>query len=230
MGKKNKLGKFADILSYPNVVECYDMDQQNLIAAPGKEVDLRGRWNSDFFPVNRPICVELACGKGDYSLGLAKLDGSKNYLGVDIKGNRIWKGATRALEGNLENVGFLRTRIERITNFFDPGEMHEIWITFPDPFPRKSKVNRRLTSHFFLDKYTYLLNSGCKVHLKTDAQDLFAFSLESIESHPSFELEEVVPNVYELEEIPDYLKIQTFYEKMHLEDGRTISYLRARRG
>lgn len=230
MGKKNKLGKFADILSYPNVVESYDMDQQNLIAGPGKEVDLRGRWNKDFFNESKPICLELACGKGDYSLGLAQLDSTKNYLGVDIKGNRIWKGATRALEENIQNVGFLRTRIERITRFFDKGEVDEIWITFPDPFPRKSKVNRRLTSHFFLEKYMYLLNSGCKVHLKTDAQDLFAFSLESIESHPGFELEEVIPDVYKLEEVPKFLSIKTFYEKMHLEDDRTISYLRAKRG
>lgn len=227
MGKKNKLAKFAAILSYPNVVESYDMNADLLTIAPGEEVDLRGRWKSDFFQKDQPLCLELACGKGDYAHGLGRMYPDKNYLGVDIKGNRIWKGALRAIEEERDNVKFLRTRIERIEKFFDEGEVDEIWITFPDPFLRKSKVNRRLTSHYFLNKYMYLLPSGASIHLKTDSPQLYAFSQESLAGFEGVDLVEDIADIYAQSSIKKELEIKTFYEHMHLEDGRTIYYLRA---
>ena len=141
MGKKNKLKKFADLLSYPNVYENYDPKFPALLKNKDTEADLKGRWASDHFHNNHPIILELACGRGEYTEALAEAYPECNFIGVDVKGARIWQGATSALEKKLFNAAFLRTRIEQISLFFGENEINEIWITFPDPFLRESKEN-----------------------------------------------------------------------------------------
>ena len=150
MSRRNKLQKFAELLTFPNVYENFDPENPQLIGLNGMPVDRKGKWKKEHFKNDFPITLELACGRGEYSLGLGRMYPERNFIGVDIKGARIWKGARIALEENLTNVAFLRTRIEQIALFFDPEEIDEIWITFPDPFLRKSKANRRLTSCRFL--------------------------------------------------------------------------------
>ncbi|HNM27482.1 MAG TPA: tRNA (guanosine(46)-N7)-methyltransferase TrmB, partial [Saprospiraceae bacterium] len=180
MGRKNKLRKFAEILSFPNVYECYDFQQPTLVGPDMQAVDLKGRWQAEHFKNTHPITLELACGGGEYTVALAQRYPERNFIGVDIKGNRIWKGAKDALAKNLPNAAFLRTRIEIIDRFIAPGEVDEIWITFPDPFPRPSKENRRLTSAFFLEKYRSILRPGGLVQLKHDDPDFYQFTLENL--------------------------------------------------
>ena len=140
MSKRNKLQKFAEVLSFSNVFENFSHSDPHLVGQNAERVDLKGKWQSDHFKNSNPVTLELACGKGHYTLGLARMYPERNFIGVDIKGARIWRGAHDALEEGLSNVAFLRTRIEQIAAFFEPHEVAEIWITFPDPFLRKSKV------------------------------------------------------------------------------------------
>lgn len=226
MSRRNKLQKFSDILSYPNVYENYDPKQAILLGEEGKEVSLKGSWNKDHFQNDHPLILELACGRGEYTLALAEKYPNKNFIGVDIKGARIWKGATIAQERNLNNAAFLRTRIEIINAFIGEEEIDEIWITFPDPFLRKSKANRRLTSHFFLDKFKNILKKDHVIHLKTDSPQLYEFSLESLDTYDSAKIIYTSNDIYAAPlENPD-LEFKTYYEKMHLEDKRLIKYIR----
>ena len=228
MSKRNKLQKFAEVLALPNVFENFDPKAPHLIGQHGEEVELKGKWASDYFGNDHPITLELACGKGDYTLGLARRFPKRNFIGVDIKGARIWKGATIAHDDGLRNVAFLRTRIEQIAYFFEPGEVDEIWITFPDPFLKKSKRNRRLTAPRFLGEYKKILRNGGIVHLKTDEKRLYDFSLEVLAEFEGVEMLYQRENIYaESLDFPE-LEIKTFYEKMHLADGRTIKYLKFR--
>jgi len=153
MSKRNKLQKFADLLQFPNVYEHVDLESDTLLGGGGQPLHLAGKWGSRVFQNDRPLTLELACGRGEYSLELARRHPDRNFIGVDIKGARLWKGARTALQEALPNVAFLRIRIEHIARFFSLGEVDEIWITFPDPFLKKSKANRRLTSPRFLDTY-----------------------------------------------------------------------------
>ncbi len=214
-------------MGFPNVVQNYDFLDPKLRAVQGEEVELRGQWSAKHFGNDHPIVLELACGGGEYTLGLAEMDAAVNFIGVDIKGNRIWKGARKAIKEDLTNVAFLRTRIEQIDLFFGPSEVSEIWITFPDPFPRKSKANRRLTNVNFLARYQKILQPGGKLHLKTDAAALFQFSVDVLGLHPAWELVESIPDVYAQTERRQELNIKSFYERSHLEEGRTIQYLQA---
>ena len=228
MSKRNKLQKFAEILALPNVFENFDPKAPQLLGQHGEAVNLKGRWRTGHFQKDRPITLELACGKGDYTLGLARRFPDRNFIGVDIKGARIWKGATTAHEEGLDNVAFLRTRIEQIAYFFEPGEVEEIWITFPDPFLKKSKTNRRLTAPRFLSEYRKILRDGGLVHLKTDERVLYDFSLEVLNSFDGVEMLYQRDDIYAHPlDFPE-LEIKTFYEKMHLADGRTIKYIRFR--
>ncbi len=228
MSRRNKLQKFSDILSYPNVLENYDPKEAVLLGEGGAEIALKDKWNELHFKNNKPLVLELACGRGEYSIALARKYPNKNFLGVDVKGARIWKGATIAIEESLKNVAFLRTRIEFIESFIGGKEIDEIWITFPDPFLRKSKANRRLTSHFFLNKYKQILKDDHIIHLKTDSPQLYEFSLESLKEYPSAEIIYTSDDIYaEPLENPD-LAFKTYYEKMHLEDNRLIKYIRFR--
>lgn len=209
MGQK-KLQRFAEIETFPNV----------LIYPEG----MPGKWHT-FFKNDNPLTLELACGKGDYTLGLARRFPDRNFLGVDLKGNRIWRGAKTALQEPLPNAGFLRTQIDKLPNYFAPGEIAEIWITFPDPFLRNSKSKKRLAHPKFLQLYQPLLAPGGTINLKTDSAELYAFTQEVIAAS-GCTLAEDIPDVYALPVIPPLLQIQTFYEGMHLEDGRTIRYLK----
>lgn len=213
---RSKLEKFADLHTYSNVleVEYNDIKQDNH--------PLRGKWNSDFFKNNNPIILELGCGKGEYTVGLAELDSSKNYLGVDIKGNRMWSGATYALENNLENVGFLRTHIELISQFFAPNEVSEIWLTFPDPQLMRTKG--RLTSTRFISSYLKFLKPNGIVHLKTDSNFLYQYTIAMAQTN-NFDIIANINNIYKQEEIDQTLLIKTYYEKQWIDRGLKIKYI-----
>ncbi len=226
MSRKNKLQKFAEVLSFPNVYECYNVQSPSLVGAGMQPVDLKGRWRQTHFCNDNPVVLELACGGGEYTVALARQFADRNFIGVDVKGNRLWRGAKTALEEHLANAAFLRTRIEVIEHFFASGEVDEIWITFPDPFPRPSKVNRRLTSPFFLEKYRRILRPGGLVHLKHDDSNFFQFTLKTIVNDPQCRLLYADTDIYAKPLPWSELGIRTRYEIMHLAEGRTIKYLR----
>ncbi|RMD91677.1 MAG: tRNA (guanosine(46)-N7)-methyltransferase TrmB, partial [Calditrichaeota bacterium] len=177
---KNKLAKFAELETFSNVFQNFTPLQPALTSC-GRKVDFKGRWSEDYFANSQPLVLELACGKGDYSVNLARQYPEKNFIGVDVKGNRLWTGAKNAMDEELSNVAFVRTRIEQLDLFFGPNEVSEIWITFPDPFPRKSRALKRLTSPRFLNIYRKVCKPGAQIHLKTDAVNLFDYTLEVLE-------------------------------------------------
>lgn len=205
-----KLIRFEEIRHFPNV----------LIYPEG----MPGKW-AEHFGNRNSLCLELACGKGEYTLELARRFPGRNFTGVDIKGNRIWRGAKTALSEKLANVAFLRTSIDRICDYFNPGEVSEIWITFPDPFLRKSKAKKRLTHPRFLKLYHRILIPGGKIHLKTDSPELYAFTLEVIREQ-NCNLEENIHDVYAQPVVQPLLSIRTYYEGLHLTEGKVIRYLR----
>jgi len=223
---KNKLKKFADILSYSNVYENYDPKQPKLLKNSNEEIHLAGNWSIKHFKNEKPIILELACGRGEYTEALAETYQDKNFIGVDVKGARIWLGATNALEKKLSNVAFLRTRIEQINLFFDPAEISEIWITFPDPFLRESKENKRLTSAPFLKRYQSLLRPKGLLHLKTDDDTLYHFTLETLQKFEGAEILYYNDDIYSKPLEFSELQHKTYYEKMHLAKGKTIKYIR----
>ncbi len=225
MSKRSKLEKFAENLQLPNVFENFSFEDPHLYSGADRQVDYKGRWSREYFGNDHDLVLELACGRGEYCLGLAKLYPAKNFIGVDIKGARIWKGAKTALFLGLQNVAFVRTRIEMISRYFDQGEVSEIWITFPDPFLRKSKSERRLTSQSFLDRYMEILKPGAMLYLKTDDPTLYEFSLECIEAHPQYNLVKCCENIYAQSAIEPEYNIQTYYERMHRDKGKYIRYI-----
>lgn len=226
MGRRNKLIKFSELISFPNVYENYDPKDPKLVGVGLKEVHLKGNWNKAHFENNNPLVLELACGRGEYSLGLAEMYPNKNFIGVDIKGARIWKGAKYALDQKLSNVAFLRTRIEQIDLFFGENEVDEIWITFPDPFLKDSKENRRLTSPPFLKRYLNFLKTDGTINLKTDSPQLYEFTQEVLSSESNVEVLYDNDDIYaESLDFPE-LELKTYYEKMHLEDGRLIKFIK----
>lgn len=224
MSKRNKLQKFAEILDYPHVFENFDHNDPKLLGEKGAQVEMKGKWSS-FFQNEHPIVLELACGGGEYTLALAQTNAIKNFIGVDIKGARIWKGSTKSQELELTNVAFVRTRIEQIQHFFEENEVDEIWITFPDPFLRESKSNRRLTSPNFIELYRKILKPGGLIHLKTDSDPLYQFSLEVLEADEQVNILYRNENIYSAPLDFEALEHKTFYEIQHLADGRTIKYL-----
>jgi len=208
MGHK-KLIRFEEIKTFPNVLIF--------------PKDIKGEWATKHFRNNLPLTLELACGKGEYTVGMARRFKNKNFVGVDIKGNRIWKGAKIALEDEVSNAAFLRIQIDHIADYFAENEVADIWITFPDPFLRKSKAKKRLTHLRFLHHYKKILQPEGRIHLKTDSPELYEFTQEVIAENNCI-LHKNLSDVY-ANEPNELLKIKTFYEKMHLEDGRTIRYL-----
>lgn len=208
MGHK-KLIRFRAIETFPNVLQYPE--------------DMKGNWAA-FFKNDNPITLELACGKGEYSVGLGREHTDRNYIGVDIKGNRIYGGAKIALEEKLENVAFLRTQIDHLAKYFAAGEVSEIWIIFPDPFLRSSRAKNRLTHPRFLRLYQQILPKGANINLKTDSKELYDFTLEMIAEQGCIIHQNLV-DIYGKGLATGPLAIQTFYERMHLAEGRTIYFL-----
>jgi tRNA (guanine-N7-)-methyltransferase len=184
---------------------------------------MKGKWNELFFKNKHPIVLELGCGKGEYTVGLGKLFPNKNFIGIDIKGARMWTGAKQALENSMRNVAFLRTHIELINNFFDKGEVSEIWITFPDP--QMSKVNKRMTSTRFMKLYREVLIDKGLIHLKTDSNFMFTYTCEMIQAN-RFQVIVETDDLYHSHLCDEILSIQTFYEQQWLDRGLNIKYIR----
>lgn len=219
---KGKLAKFADMAQNPLVVECpfACIRQEDTFA-------LRGRWHEDFFHNGNPIVLELGCGRGEYTLGLARRCPEKNFIGVDIKGARMWSGAQEALRDGMYNVGFLRTQIEFIAHFFAAGEVAEVWLTFSDP--QMKKATKRLTSTFFLQRYRQFLVDGGLCHLKTDSNFLFTYTEELLRAN-GLPAEVSTRDLYRqpVGATEEARSIQTYYEGMWLSRGLSIKYLRFR--
>ncbi len=208
MGQK-KLVRFAELNTFPNVLQF------------PKNID--GKWN-DFFKNKHPITLELACGKGEYAVGLGQLYFQRNFIGIDLKGNRIWVGAKKALQNNLTNVAFLRTEIDHVSEYFACNEVSEIWITFPDPQLRRSKAKKRLTHPKFLRLYQQFLVPGGLIHLKTDSPELYEFTKIVIGLYGCL-LKKDSDNIYKEEAIADELKIKTHYESLDIAGSNRIHYL-----
>ena len=208
MGQK-KLIRFEELKTFPNVLQYPE--------------GMKGNWHL-FFKNQNPIILELACGKGEYAVGLGRLYPQKNFIGIDIKGNRIWRGAKTALQEGLKNVAFLRTQIDKVTDYFDTNEVSEIWITFPDPQLRLSKIKKRLTHPRFLRLYQKFLRQGGLVHLKTDSPDLYNFTKTVINRY-GLDLLVDYEDVYSTANLTDELKIKTHYEALDIAQSNRVHYL-----
>ncbi len=221
MGSKNKLKRFKENETFKNVI------QPNREEIQDGAFSKKGNWQ-EFFGNKNPIILELGCGKGEYTLGLAKLNKNKNFIGIDIKGARFWRGAKTALEENLDNVAFLRTQIELIDLLFAENEVAEIWITFPDPQIKYKRTKHRLTNRDFLNKYKHILKQDGVVNLKTDSEFMHGYTLGLLHG---LDDEVIYANhdVYKNEGSPkEVMKIQTFYENQYLEKDKPITYIQFR--
>ena len=220
---KGKLAKFADMERYENVFQYpYSVVEQ-------VPFEMKGRWNECYFRNDHPIVLELGCGKGEYTVELAKLYPEVNFIGVDIKGARMWTGATQALQEGLKNVAFLRTNIEVIDRFFTPGEVTEIWLTFSDP--QMKNPRKRLTSTWFMQRYRHFLADGGIVHLKTDSNFLFTYTTYMVEKNGLpllFRTEDLYHTEGIAEETRRILAIRTYYESMWIDRGLNIRYMKFR--
>ncbi len=215
---KVKLKRFAELETFDHVI------QPNLHEVLSKDHHLKGKWASDFFGNENPIVLELGCGKGEYTVNLARKDQKRNYLGIDIKGARIWQGAKIAHEEGLKNVGFLRTKIDLIASFFARDEISEIWITFPDPQLKERRSKKRLTSSRFLSRYRNFIVEGGIINLKTDSRELYDYTSLVIEEN-KLKVLKASADIYNSDLISEELLIKTFYENQYLEKGKKITYL-----
>ncbi len=209
---KDKLRKFAEIDTFANV---YQLEEGKV---------LQGKWAQNHFKNSNPIVLELACGKGEYAVSLAKMFPAKNFVGIDLKGNRLWRGARTGVDENINNLAFLRIQIEDLLAYFGENEIAEIWITFADPQPQESREKKRLTFPGFLDKYKLLLSNGGKVNLKTDNDGLYNYTCEKV-----IELDLIchknTNNLYQSEFADEVLTIKTHYEKIYLKRNKNINYI-----
>ena len=213
---KNKLKKFDDLQGYPHVFQYpFGLLQE-------KGFEMQGKWGETFFKNDNPIVLELGCGKGEYAVGLARRFPQKNFIGIDIKGARMWSGAKQALEEGIKNVAFLRTNIELIDRFFGPGEVSEIWITFPDP--QMKKVRKRLTSTRFMELYRRVLRPDGLIHLKCDSPFLYTYTCEMVKAN-GYPVRVQTDDLYHSGIDDDILSIRTFYEQQWLDRGMTIKYI-----
>ena len=215
---RNKLERFRQNEINRNVIQ------------PGKDIfnQIKGNWNKEHFNNGQPLVVELACGRGEFTVGLARQYPESNFVGVDIKGSRIWKGSTIAIAEGLENVAFLRSQIEQLDEFFAEGEIDELWITFPDPRPREGDEKKRLTSPRFLEMYKPLIKKGGIVHFKTDNTGLFNYTLEVLQDLQETEILAYTHDFYLSQYKDDHFGIQTRYEKMFSDQGEKIKYCKFR--
>lgn len=216
---KDKLRRFAENLTFERLI------QPSFDEIFGHDHPLKGRWHSDFFRNDRPIVLELGCGKGEYTVALAERNPDRNYIGIDIKGARMWRGAKTATEREMANVGFVRTRIEFIDSFFAGGEVDEIWITFPDPQLKTRRAKKRLTSPLFLERYARMLATGGAINLKTDSQHLYNYT-QAVIAHYGLPCEVANNDIYGSGYADEVLSVKTAYEKMFLERGLPITYTR----
>jgi tRNA (guanine-N7-)-methyltransferase len=214
---KGKLEKFADMANYQHVFEYPYSVADNV------PFEMRGKWNETFFKNDNPIVLELGCGRGEYTVGLGRRFADKNFIGVDIKGARMWTGATEALREGMTNVAFLRTNIEIIDRFFAPGEVSEIWLTFSDP--QMKKATKRLTSTYFMERYRRFLKPDGLIHLKTDSNFMFTYTKCMIEEN-HLPVEFITEDLYGSGLDDDILGIKTYYEQQWLDRGLTIKYIK----
>ena len=220
---KRKLKKFAEVSSFDN---CFflSFEQSSEAGLP-----MKGKWHKDYFKNENPIVLELGCGKGEYTVGLAKRFPDKNFIGVDIKGNRIWTGAKTAIENKMDNVAFIRTRIDFIDSCFADNEVDEIWITFPDPQPQKTRTRNRLTNMMFITRYQKILKRNGIINLKTDNEPFYDYSKEVVAEN-KFEVLDSTNDLYgdgiERDEV--LTNIKTYYEKLFSDKGFKICYLKFR--
>ena len=219
---KNKLARFAENKVLPNVIQPTREDAL-------KGFHLKGKWRSEIFKNDNPIVLELGCGKGEYSVGLAKAFPEKNFIGIDIKGARFWFGAKEAVEKGLHNVAFLRTQIELIHHFFDKDEVDEIWITFPDPQIKYRRTKHRLTHPDFLERYKNIMKKDGIVHLKTDSEFLHGYTLGYLQGAGH----EIISAHHDIYGAPEYepgtellREIRTYYEELFSSKGKTITYIK----
>lgn len=212
---RKKLVRFAQNEVNPNVVQ------------EGKPIfeQVRGKWNTLQFAVDQPLVVELACGRGEFTLGLGRQYPNQNFIGVDIKGSRIWKGSSTATAEGIANVAFLRTQIQQLENFFAPSEISELWITFPDPFPRDGDEKRRLTFPKFLEMYKQLVKAGGIIHFKTDNTGLYEYTESVLSARPDCQIRNNTSDFYESELRDAHYGIKTRYEKIFSDKGEKIKYI-----
>jgi tRNA (guanine-N7-)-methyltransferase len=218
VGKKKKLDHFVENETFDNLFQ-FSFEQ-----IQAESFSLKGNWHNGFFKNHNPIVLELGCGKGEYTIGLARTNPDKNYIGMDVKGARLWRGLKTASEESISNVAFIRSRIELIENYFGDNEVSEIWITFPDPQPRQARERKRLTSPKFLEIYRKILTKDGIIHLKTDSDLLYDFTCEMIENEkhtPLFSTNDLYATTQQME----VKNIRTFYEQRWLNEGLTIKYI-----
>lgn len=222
MSKKNKLQKFEENKSFDNLFQ-YSYERIMDEGFP-----LQGRWRTEFFHNDNPIVLELGCGKGEYTVGLAGAHRDINYIGIDIKGARMWRGLTQAREEGMTNVAFIRARIDQIEHFFGPNEVDEIWVTFPDPHPGEGERNarHRLTSPEFLQRYRKIVKPEGILNLKTDSPIMYEFTLHEVIEKQGLPLLYATNDLYANDDVIEVKTIRTFYEQMWLDQGLTIKYLR----
>ncbi|MDY8134959.1 tRNA (guanosine(46)-N7)-methyltransferase TrmB [Aquimarina sp. 2201CG5-10] len=219
MGSKNKLKRFNENKIFENVVEP---TREEVLK---NSLGYKGNWKEKFFKNQNPIVLELGCGKGEYTVGLAQRYPDKNFIGIDIKGARFWRGAKTAIEENINNVGFIRTQIELVDHIFGKEEIDEIWITFPDPQIKYKRTKHRMTNSIFLERYKKILKSDGIMHLKTDSEFMHGYTLGLLHGE-GHEVLYANHNVYHNEGAPEIVtSIQTFYEKQYLEKNKPITYI-----
>jgi tRNA (guanine-N7-)-methyltransferase len=216
---KGKLHKFRENATFSHVIEP---EVKSYLAY---DHPLKGKWDNEIFKNNNPIVLELGCGKGEYSVGLARRFPEKNFIGIDIKGARIWRGAKTSQLEQMNNVAFLRTRIEIINSFFAKDEVSEIWITFPDPQLKRKRAKKRLTSSGFLNLYQQFLANNGSINLKTDSAFLYKYSVAVAEQN-KLPIEKATSDLYAETWVDEILSIKTHYEQLHIDDGDKINYLK----
>jgi tRNA (guanine-N7-)-methyltransferase len=222
VGSKNKLKRFSENETFTNV---FQPTREEVV---GDQFPLKGKWNSDFFKNDNPIVLELGCGKGEYSVGLAERFPEKNFIGIDIKGARFWRGAKTAVESGMNNVAFVRTQIELINHIFAENEVSEIWITFPDPQIKYKRTKHRMTNAEFLERYKKILKPSGLMHLKTDSEFMHGYTLGLLHGL-GHEVIYANHNIYKNEGAPaEVTGIQTFYESQYLEVNKPITYIKFR--
>lgn len=207
---RKKLQKFAETEKLPNIIQLHQSDHKNKL--------------NNFLSEKKDIILELACGRGEYTIALTKLNPSKKIIGIDIQGERLWFGAKYALENEIDNALFLRIQIEDIAKYFSENSISEIWITFPDPFPKKSQIKKRLTSPKFLKLYKNILKNNGLIHLKTDDKNLYDYSLKTVQDFAG-QIKQQIKDIHNQNQLPEILKIETRFEKKHKLAGKKIYYL-----